>query len=595
MLLAAAAAALLIRRARQRRPGEPVARGRHRGLGRAFAAQGASAGEVTPAVIQLTLTDLLALLGLPPLVLGLLRLAPPAAPRPPASASGGYSDPGRLVDAGLLVLAAFSIGWIAILRSAYTAAAVGPGLFTVDLIHPVADLAVLAARSGSRSGLAVARSCPTSRCAQPRVGDFLAVQARASGMHPGIVAAAGLAAGVLPPRRQRPDCAQPGGRSQRPGPVPAPADPPLSTVIALGAAGVASLVTLIFAIVTWGQQRPGCRSSPAPCWRWPWRPGSPGCSGRPPAISALAEQADSQFHQLADRTSDVVLLCDATGLISYASKAVAHYGYTPERLAGVTAARPGPSRRSWDRGADRRRRSARMPAGLDRARGLPGPVVRRHLAARAGDGLALCRSGPARTAAGDGPGHQRPGGAAAAGHAPDLPRRADRAAQPLLPGGAGQGPARRRPRRPGGRRAIGAERIGAIFVDLDGFTAINDSVGHGAGDLLLAQAGRRLRGLVPAHDTVARWGGDEFAVLIESATSPQEIVDIAERLAGAIAAEPFQVAGRDVSITASVGVAFADPERGLSTCCATPTWPCPGPRMPAAAGSRCSPRTCTRT
>ena len=77
---------------------------------------------------------------------------------------------------------------------------------------------------------------------------------------------------------------------------------------------------------------------------------------------------------------------------------------------------------------------------------------------------------------------------------------------------------------------------------------------------MLAQAGRRLRGLVPAHDTVARWGGDEFAVLIESAASPQEIVDIAERLAGAIAAEPFQVAGRDISITASVGVAFADPE-----------------------------------
>jgi len=107
---------------------------------------------------------------------------------------------------------------------------------------------------------------------------------------------------------------------------------------------------------------------------------------------------------------------------------------------------------------------------------------------------------------------------------------------------------------------IAAQRTGAIFVDLDGFTAINDSVGHGAGDLVLAQAGRRLRSLVPALDTVARWGGDEFAVLIENASSPQEIVDIAERLAAAIAAEPFQVAGRDVSITASVGVAFADPE-----------------------------------
>jgi diguanylate cyclase (GGDEF)-like protein len=100
----------------------------------------------------------------------------------------------------------------------------------------------------------------------------------------------------------------------------------------------------------------------------------------------------------------------------------------------------------------------------------------------------------------------------------------------------------------------------AIFVDLDGFTAINDSIGHGAGDLVLAQAGRRLRSLVPAHDTVGRWGGDEFAVLIGSTASPQEIVDIAERVAAAIAAEPFEAAGRQIPITASVGVAFADPE-----------------------------------
>jgi EAL domain-containing protein (putative c-di-GMP-specific phosphodiesterase class I) len=62
---------------------------------------------------------------------------------------------------------------------------------------------------------------------------------------------------------------------------------------------------------------------------------------------------------------------------------------------------------------------------------------------------------------------------------------------------------------------------------------------------------------VPPQATVARWGGDEFSVLIESATSVQEIVDIAERLAGGIAAEPFRVADRDISLTASIGVAFA--------------------------------------
>ena len=101
---------------------------------------------------------------------------------------------------------------------------------------------------------------------------------------------------------------------------------------------------------------------------------------------------------------------------------------------------------------------------------------------------------------------------------------------------------------------------GAIFLDLDGFTGVNDSVGHGAGDLLLAQAARRLRAEVPPHETVARWGGDEFAVLVENAARAQEIVDIAERLAGSIAATAFRVADRDISLTASVGVAFADPE-----------------------------------
>ncbi len=103
------------------------------------------------------------------------------------------------------------------------------------------------------------------------------------------------------------------------------------------------------------------------------------------------------------------------------------------------------------------------------------------------------------------------------------------------------------------------ERVaGVIFLDIDGFTAVNDLVGHGAGDLVLAQAARRLRAVVPAQDTVARWGGDEFAVLLENAAGSQEIVELAGRLAGIVAGEPFRVADRDVSLTASVGIALAD-------------------------------------
>src|SRR5260370_30336836 len=110
------------------------------------------------------------------------------------------------------------------------------------------------------------------------------------------------------------------------------------------------------------------------------------------------------------------------------------------------------------------------------------------------------------------------------------------------------------------RDAALTRRIGVIFLDLDRFTAVNDSVGHGAGDLVLAQAARRLRATVPVHDTVARWGSDEFAVLVENAGSAAELSEIAERLVGAIAAEPFRVAGQQIALTASVGVALGGRE-----------------------------------
>jgi diguanylate cyclase (GGDEF)-like protein len=107
-----------------------------------------------------------------------------------------------------------------------------------------------------------------------------------------------------------------------------------------------------------------------------------------------------------------------------------------------------------------------------------------------------------------------------------------------------------------------SRRIGVIFLDLDRFTAVNDSVGHGAGDLVLAQAARRLRATVPVHDTVARWGSDEFAVLVENAGTGPEVSEIAERLVGAVAAEPFRVAGQQIALTASAGVALAGRDQG---------------------------------
>lgn len=97
--------------------------------------------------------------------------------------------------------------------------------------------------------------------------------------------------------------------------------------------------------------------------------------------------------------------------------------------------------------------------------------------------------------------------------------------------------------------------VAVLFLDLDGFTAVNDSVGHASGDRVLGQAARRLRSEVAADDTVARFGGDEFAVLTKTREGAQVVVDLAERLIRALS-EPFHVAGREIALTASVGIVF---------------------------------------
>ncbi len=95
-----------------------------------------------------------------------------------------------------------------------------------------------------------------------------------------------------------------------------------------------------------------------------------------------------------------------------------------------------------------------------------------------------------------------------------------------------------------------------LFLDLDDFKTVNDSLGHHAGDELLIAAAARVRSAVRAGDVPARLGGDEFAVLANAAT-PDEIDEIANRLVRALDA-PFVIDGRAVSVHASVGVAFGD-------------------------------------
>ncbi|SEF78952.1 PAS domain S-box-containing protein/diguanylate cyclase (GGDEF) domain-containing protein [Thermomonospora echinospora] len=114
-------------------------------------------------------------------------------------------------------------------------------------------------------------------------------------------------------------------------------------------------------------------------------------------------------------------------------------------------------------------------------------------------------------------------------------------------------------------REAGPGRVAVVFADLDGFTAVNDSAGHAAGDQVLAQAARRLRAAVQADDTVARWGGDEFAVLVENADGARTVVELAERLLRVLNGEPYRAGEREVVLSASVGIAFADSDTDTDT------------------------------
>ena len=104
------------------------------------------------------------------------------------------------------------------------------------------------------------------------------------------------------------------------------------------------------------------------------------------------------------------------------------------------------------------------------------------------------------------------------------------------------------------------ERVAVFFMDLDDFKVVNDSLGHEAGDGLLVALARRLEGSLRPEDTLARFGGDEFIVLLEDASVLNRATRVAERIMGALR-EPFVVEGREVFATLSVGIVLADSPR----------------------------------
>jgi diguanylate cyclase (GGDEF)-like protein/PAS domain S-box-containing protein len=102
-------------------------------------------------------------------------------------------------------------------------------------------------------------------------------------------------------------------------------------------------------------------------------------------------------------------------------------------------------------------------------------------------------------------------------------------------------------------RAGPDERIGLCFLDLDGFKGINDTLGHEAGDRLLAEVARRLSGATEPDHLVARMGGDEFVILIPRSMSSSCVTDVAKSALAALQ-EPIELDGRKLSVTASMGL-----------------------------------------
>lgn len=99
------------------------------------------------------------------------------------------------------------------------------------------------------------------------------------------------------------------------------------------------------------------------------------------------------------------------------------------------------------------------------------------------------------------------------------------------------------------------QTFAVMFVDLDHFKWINDTLGHPAGDDLLAEIGRRLQGAVRAEDLVARIGGDEFTVLLEDMSCVADAERMAHKVIAAVG-KPLKLQGQPLSVSASIGIAF---------------------------------------
>src|SRR6478672_3426194 len=500
--------------------------------------QGILGGTLNPAP-GLSFTDLPPLLALAAVAIGIAVLTMAEREVTPQEGSAGSVLPG-LADGYVMAVALLVIGWSTLFSAEFHRSGERPGTFLLALIHPLADLAVLGALLPMVTTAWRRVALPYLSLLAIAVGDALAVGQRVLGGHVGIAAQllpvlAAVLLGVAPWRVTE-------GRG--PSWTRRTTSSAAATVIAVLAASAATLVVIGNGLA--GAPASGIALVVA---------GGAGVLVLAArvfmlvrenlAVLGIWRESSRSLRDLANRTSDVVLVCDLDGAVRYASPAVEDYGYPPGTLTGrrlldfvhpedrpavlasVRLALGGYAEGA--EGFEGLEGSGRFPVRVRAADGTwrhvestllryqaPGEPVQMLVTARDVSDQVALRQQVTHLTFHDG--------------LTGLPNRAyvEERARDVL----------------GDPRSDEAGRTGVIFLDLDRFTAVNDLVGHGAGDLVLAQAARRLRAVVPVHDTVARWGSDEFAILVENAGNAQEVTEIAERLAGAIAAEPFRVAGQ---------------------------------------------------
>ena len=555
------------------------------------------AGSVSSSGEPLGLADVAPLLGLAAAATGIMVLASPSTSQR-AAQQGEHAEHGApgsgsvlpgLADGYVMAVALLVIGWVVAFGSEFHRSGERPSTFLLDLLHPLADLAVLGALLPVLTVAWRRVLVPYLALLVLTVADCLGVGARISGGHVGILEqlALILAAcllGVAPwvpaiaarlglPIWQS-DVPPPDGRADgSPGaPGTSVTSGGAATIVAAAAVVVAAFVVIVN----------GLASAPATGLALVIAGGAAVLvvgirifmlvRENSVAVRMWRESADS-LGDLAARTGDMVLVCDLDGTISYASPASSGFSHPPEALVGKDIVEfVHPEDVATVRAAVQQALvlAEGAAAGDGAEAGGAGETGRFSCRVRAADGtwrhvecavLLYRRPGEptqmlvtARDVSDEVALRQQVAHLTFHDGLTGLPNRAyveERAREALAPSRGGV-PEDADTAEHRGRRA------GVIFLDLDGFTAVNDLVGHGAGDLVLAQAARRLRAIAPVQETVARWGGDEFAVLMENAAMGQEIVELAERLAAVIAAEPFRVADRELGMTASVGVALAD-------------------------------------